>query len=307
MKRRKTKRLILILLLLVLLAGAALWLMSTQRLRTSAKNQDVALKAADSLKSAPEEVVKIQDGITSHSIAEHIYSHRGSAGIEEHSFKAYDEAIAAGSKNLELDIVMSSDRVLFVSHDINASFMTDTNANYADMTAAEIEGLRTRAGGKVLRLSEVFDKYGKDVNYLIELKTNTPAINQAFKDIIAKYKFQDVVGVQSVYADSLRVIEEDLPDMEKVLVCRTQDSVDYGLPLSYVDMLAVSYDEGLMTDENLKAARDNGKRFSAWTLNDEASIKKAIDMGLDLYFTDDTALAMSIEKDYGLKKRAEAK
>ena len=36
----------------------------------------------------------------------------------------------------------------------------------------------------------------------------------------------------------------------------------------------------------------------------EDEIKKAIDMGVDTYYTNDTALALSIEKDYGLKVRS---
>ena len=47
---------------------------------------------------------------------------------------------------------------------------------------------------------------------------------------------------------------------------------------------------------------ENGKLFSAWTLDSEETIKKAIDMGVDTYFTNDTPLALRLEREYGLEE-----
>ena len=289
--------------MLAMIAAAAIWLLHIVGESDSEDSKNLALDSKDPIVDAAKEVPGIAESVAETSVAEHIYSHRGSEGIEEHSFKAYDEAIEAGSKYIEQDVVLSSDGVLFVSHDVNASFMTDTNANYSDMTASEIESLRTRAGGKVLRLSEVFDKYGKDIKYLVELKTYNSAIIEAFENIIEKYGFEDIVIVQSEYVDSLRVIEEKYPNMQKLLVCKDQETIDVYKDMDYIDIMSVKYDAGLMTEENCKAVHEKGKIFSVWTISDESSIKKAIDMGVDTYFTNDTALAMSIEKDYGLKVR----
>ena len=52
-----------------------------------------------------------------------------------------------------------------------------------------------------------------------------------------------------------------------------------------------------MNADNLKAANDSGKKFSAWTLNTEEEIKNAIDLGVDMYFTDDSALAVRLEEE----------
>jgi glycerophosphoryl diester phosphodiesterase len=53
-----------------------------------------------------------------------------------------------------------------------------------------------------------------------------------------------------------------------------------------------------MTADNLKAAHEHDKKFSAWTLNTEDEIRSAIDLGADSYFTDDTGLAIKLEKEY---------
>lgn len=52
-----------------------------------------------------------------------------------------------------------------------------------------------------------------------------------------------------------------------------------------------------MNADNLKAAHDNSKQFSAWTLNTEEEIKNAIELGVDAYFTDDSALAVRLEEE----------
>ena len=91
--------------------------------------------------------------------------------------------------------------------------------------------------------------------------------------------------------------------MPKLLVCWSQSAFEGSVDSPFVDILSVKANAGLITEANCKLAHKNGKQFSAWTLNDEESIKRAIDLGVDSYFTNDTPLALSIERDYGIGKR----
>ena len=240
-------------------------------------------------------------------IASHVYSHRGVQGPYEHSFKAYDEAISAGSHNIEQDLVISSDGVLFVSHDLNASAMTGVSALYSSMTAKDIDSLKTYAGYKVLRLSEVFDRYGRSINYIIELKTSGSASVDAFESIVDEYGYKEIITVQSINTDVLKALDEKYPDMPKLFVCKSQQSFYDSLEMPYVDIVSVSIDRGLMTESNCEAAHEKDKLFSAWTLSMESSIRKAIGMNVDTYFTNDTPLALSLEREYGLEARSQDK
>ena len=58
-----------------------------------------------------------------------------------------------------------------------------------------------------------------------------------------------------------------------------------------------------MKEERVQLAHEHDKEFSAWTLDTESEIKSAIDMGVDSYFTNDTALAIGIEEEYGVETR----
>lgn len=304
MKKKRTL-VILILIMLVVVALLSAFIIHRGMQINEAKREE-ELKKAEELRQQEEEArIAAEKEAKEQAIASHVYSHRGSEGFYEHSFKAYDEAISAGSRNIEQDLVLSSDGVLFVAHDLNASYMTGVNAAYSSMTAEKIDSLETRAGYKVLRLSEVFDRYGESVNYVIELKTGDNNTIEAFESIVNEYGYKDIITVQSIYTDVLKILDEKYPDMPKLFVCKSQQSFNNSLEMSYVDIVSVDIDRGLMTEDNCKAAHDHNKLFSAWTLNLESSIRRAIDMNVDTYFTNDTPLALSLEREYGLEARAE--
>lgn len=306
MRTRKTLTILIIVMLLMVMAAVA-WIFHLEGSDRTAQKEDTAQAEQtvdDEQKKAEEEAAmkkKVEDDL----ITSHVYSHRGSEGPEEHSFKAYDAAIEAGSRYIEQDVVMSSDGVLYVSHDLNAVTMTGYNGMFEYISSETVDGLRTEAGNKILRLSEVFEHYGTDINYVVELKDNSDKCILEFENLVEEYGVSDVVTVQSMKASTLEVIEIKYPDMPKLFVCWNQGDFDYVLDQPYVDIISVrgTAETGIFTESNCKAAHDAGKKFSVWTLDTEDEIKKAIDMGVDTYFTNDTPLALSLEREYGLKVR----
>ena len=305
MKRRKTLITTIIVMLILVVASMA-WIIHKGKANNAAEaaEQEEAAQVEEELGKAEEEALAKQEAEEA-AVTSHVFSHRGREGSYEHTFKAYDEAIKAGSRYIEQDIVISSDGVLYVSHDENAVAMTGYNGMYEYMSSETIDGLKTEAGNKILRLSEVFDKYGDTINYVIELKANSDACIMAFENMVEEYGLSDHIIVQSRYAETLEIIENKYPDMPKLLVCWNQGVFNYGVEESYVDILSVraTVETGIWTESNCQAAHDAGKQFGVWTIDTEDEIKKAIDMGVDNYFTNETALALELERDYGLKVR----
>lgn len=302
MKKTKTSLLIAIAVMLLLIIVSAGWIIHRgNELHVARAKEDAARAQAEAQQKADEEAAAKKEAEDA-EVASHVYSHRGSAGPEEHSFKAYDAAIKAGSRYIEQDVVITSDNVLYVSHDLNAVTMTGYNGMYEYISSETVDGLTTEAGNKILRLSEVFDKYGRDINYVIELKPNSDACIEAFEKLVDEYGFSDVITVQSLYPEVLETLEEKYPDMTKLYVAWSQADFDYVVDKPYADIISVKAAAGLMTEANCEAAHENGKLFSAWTLDSEETIKKAIDMGVDTYFTNDTPLALRLEREYGLEE-----
>ena len=235
--------------------------------------------------------------------ARHVIAHRGSSGSQyEHSFKAYDEAIEVGVLYIEQDIVVSRNGTLYVSHDTNAKRMTGVNREFSDMEDSEIDGLVTHAGEKVLRLSEVFDRYGTSIDYVIELKDEGSGMVQPFIDIVRQYGFENRVSAQCFELSTLEELEKIFPEMPKMYLCKDAALLDQGYNADFVDVIAPQ--DSMMTEENVKRAHDMGKQFSSWPINSEEWIKKAIDLQVDSYFTDQVEKALTIEKEYGVMKRS---
>lgn len=303
-RKKKQLQLIAILLMLLLIAAALTWLTLRGRAMNRARTADTTKTLESAGQTVTGELGFTGDLTDTYRAAQHVYSHRGSAGENEHSFKAYDDAIAAGSIYIEQDLVLSQDGVLFVAHDLSAEPMTGASRLYSSMSAEEIDGLRTRTGEKVLRMSEVFDRYGKTVNYVIELKAYEDSrMIDSFKALVDTYGYQDIITVQCKDIHPLRTLEGIYPDMPKLYVCRSEWGFDTSINEPYIDIISVK--EWLMTEERCQIVHEKGKKFSAWPLDSEESIRNAIDIGVDTYFTNDTPLAISIEKEYGLKKRGE--
>lgn len=289
--------LIAILLMLALIAACLLWLTVRGRQLNEGDRQSTVETLETAGQTAAEELIPSDDAVKTYDAAAHVYSHRGKAGDYEHSFKAYDEAIAAGSRYIEQDLVLSADGVLFVSHDLTAAAMTGDSRAYASMNADEIDKIQTKAGDKVLRMSEVFDKYGDTVNYVIELKAYEDGrMIDAFRKLVDEYGYQDRIIVQCQDIHPLRTIKSIYPDMTELYICRSQWGFDTSINEPNIDIISVK--DWMMTSANCQTVHNHGKLFSVWTLNSEASIRNAIDMGVDTYFTDDTPLAISLEKKY---------
>jgi len=228
--------------------------------------------------------------------AKHIYSHRGASGEEvEHSFAAYNLAIQYGSKYIEQDVVTSKDGTLIVSHDLSAKRITGVNKLYAEMTDKEISHLRTADDQKILRLQDVFDAYGKSINYVIELKQNAEQTYN-FLQIMRQNKLTKHVIVQAFEIEPLDAIAIVYPEIRRLLLVETQADLDRALRYANVDIISAT--KALMNAENVALVHNFEKEMNVWTLNTDKEVKKAIQLGVDTYFTDYTGKAFLFEKMY---------
>ncbi|RXA68268.1 glycerophosphodiester phosphodiesterase [Enterococcus casseliflavus] len=225
-----------------------------------------------------------------------VYSHRGASGEEiEHTIAAYDLAILYGSKYIEQDLVTSRDNTLYVSHDLSAKRITGLDKLFSDMSDDEISDLRTENNEKILSLQNVFDRYGDTVNYVIELKENSNQ-TKLFEDIVKKNNLEDNIVVQASEIKPLQDLNKSFPSMQKLLLVKNQNELEKAVTYDVVDIVAA--EKSMMTEENVELVHGHKKLFNIWTINSTSEIKKAIDLGIDNYFTNFTAKALALENKY---------
>lgn len=229
--------------------------------------------------------------------ADHVFSHQGTAKEEpSETFAAYDLAIAYGSRYIEQDLVISADGVFYCSHDLSPEALTGEPRLFSELTSRQIDELRTSDGGqRLLKLTDVFDRYGKSVTYVIELRMSLTTI-RSFLQLVEEYGMQDHIIVQASYLWDLRQVEAVFPDMPKMILAFDPDTFDAALHEDCVDYICVATDR--FDQESCNQVHAAGKMYCVAVLNGAGGIRKAIEMGADCYFTDYTAKALVLEELY---------
>lgn len=292
-KARRTKLLIIIMLLMCVVAACGIIVMQSHNGKTAQADEPEVTEAADAADDGEETAEEAAEGTQGIADA-HVYSYFGPPGGNEFSIDAYDSAVAAGSKNIRAAMVVSSDGIAYVAEDDHSLDMTGYDGYFSGMVESQISNLTTKSGQKVLKLKDLFDKYGDSVTYIIDIKYIGSRNIEAFVKAVRLAGIEDNVIAASASLDNLSLADEYFSEMPKLYMCSDQATFSAALERDYVDTICVTKD--LMSEENLKSAHDSGKKLGASLLNSEEDISKAIGTGMDFYFTDDTELAISLEE-----------
>jgi len=156
-----------------------------------------------------------------------VIAHRGASGTRpEHTFASYDRAIELGADYIEQDLQVTSDGVLVVLHDqtLNRTARGSAENCTGNVRTKTLAQIKTCSAGqwfgpewvdqKVPTLEEVFQRYGKTVNYYIETKQPDPAdkMEEKLLALLDKYDLRTPainnwqVLIQSFSADSLKTV-----------------------------------------------------------------------------------------------------
>ena len=291
-KKRKgsSVKVVVIIVMLALCAAAAAYIMKIVRDK-SAPEPEPAEDIVTDVEQEPEEDAVPADEVKA-KLA-HIYTNSGSSSAEKYTMAAFDSAAEGGSVCLAMPVVVSGDGVAYIADDDYLYDMTGLDGYLSGMTEGQIAEVKTKGGSSLVRLSDVFEKYGTDVDYVIEIKYPNERNVMPLVEEIKKAGVADNTSVSSYYFDALERVESEFPDMPKIFLSEEEEDFNVAKGRDVVDTISV--DKKMMTEEYLSDARGSGKKFGVWTLNSEEDIRKAVDMGVDSYFTDEGALAVSIE------------
>lgn len=228
-----------------------------------------------------------------------VISSKGSAEEIEHTFAAYDLAIKYGTQYIEPDVVLSKEGTLYVSTYLSAQKLTGVNKLFSQMTDEEIDGLRisnkfTTQSLKILKLQDVFDRYKNSVNYVIDLKENVKQVPSIIK-IIKQNKLEKKIIIQSSKIEALNKLETSFPLMRKMFHVANAAELNEAVKQKHADIIGIH--KSLMSEENIQFVHQNKKQISVWTLNTSDEIQRAIQLGVDSYFTEYTGKAILFEKE----------
>ena len=203
-----------------------------------------------------------------------IIGHRGIAGSPENSVEGFEKALEAGVNAIELDVRQSGDGQLVVVHGPVVGDHAVQSTSYEEFRNAP-------DGHEVPLFEDVLKKFGKKTFLDIELK-HTGFEAEAVK-LIKKYTKPEKTMVSAFDTKSLDTVHELLPEIQLGFIYnRTQDEESrHNCP---VDVVIPQF--RLASRELIEEVHEEGLQVWAWTVNEEAEIRRLLNLGVDGLITD---------------------
>jgi glycerophosphoryl diester phosphodiesterase len=213
-----------------------------------------------------------------------VIAHRGaSAYAPEHSFAAFDLALAQGADVLELDVRLTADADLVLVHDATLLRTAGSPHAIARLTAADLAALDPAV--RPPTLDEALDRYAGATRWLVDLKHPTPATEHAVATALTTRGLQHSAVVQSFDSGALRRIRRAAPSLTVSPLLRDPPTARrlrrlgtfaaaVGIRHTHVDMPL------------LLRARACGLAVLGWTANDTHDIARLGALGVDGVITD---------------------
>jgi glycerophosphoryl diester phosphodiesterase len=267
-----------------------------------------------------------------------VHGHRGSRGTApENTIAAFKQALKAGVDYLELDMDMTADGFIVISHDkfINKEICLDSSGKKIEkdipiisLTLKELkqydcgslknpkfERQIPSPGEKIPTLNEVFELVlnstetaAKNVKFNMETKITpgepnlSPSPSDFAKAVIAivkNYNMADRVIIQSFDWRTLSEIKKIEPKIKISQLTEANYIDPEVMTFSKAEIISPSYK--WITPEYIKILHKAGKKVVPWTINEPKYWELAIKEGVDGIITDYPADLISWLKEKGLR------
>lgn len=206
-----------------------------------------------------------------------VIGHRGDPiNAPEETFESINKAFDEGADYVELDIHVSKDNVLVISHDRDLERVTGTSAIVSQHNFSELSQLTQKNGEPIHSLNQVFEHYKNNpkAKFLIETKKtkkgNPQNMEELLKQAIDQYGMQDRVMFHSFSTKSLQNEAELMPNIPRIFIAGTIKRVNFEV-LSYVT--GVNLSSKIITPEIINTMHFMGKTIYAWDEMNESPQK----------------------------------
>lgn len=213
-----------------------------------------------------------------------VIAHRGaSAYAAEHTFAAYDLALAQGADRLELDVRATADGQMVVLHDATLLRTAGDPREIDRVPLAAVTALDPAR--RPPTLDSVLDRYGSSTRWLVELKGPAQPWHLQVAEALAARGLLDRALVQSFDVLSLRRLRRQAPGLSVgPLFWRAPGAARLRSVARFATAVAVRHtavDTGL-----LRRAHGCGLGVRAWTANAPADVQRLLALGVDGVITD---------------------
>ncbi len=222
--------------------------------------------------------------------------HRGALGhAPENTIVSLEKGLELGCDLVEIDIHMTRDGELVVMHDADVSRTTDGHGHIVDMTLAEIKQLDASVrwaphyrNERVPTLAEVLAWAVGRIELCIEVKGDPlvyPGTEEKLVALLRQYDMVEKSVIISFHHTSIRRVKELEPAATTgaLLVAGVADPVAVARA-ALADSLRPNKEH--ITPEAVRQLHDAGLACHAWVINDEETLDRYVQMGIDSFGVD---------------------
>lgn len=226
-----------------------------------------------------------------------IIAHRGSTKNSlENTLESLNEAIKVGAEFAEIDVVLTKDNVVVLSHDHNLKRLTGKkeiieNLTFEKLKKYKLIDKRNSKEYNFVDLKTVLEKTSGKIKLNIELKPFRNNDKKLAEEVVKliKDKPYDVI-VSSLSPKTLREVKDLEPSISTGLILAFSYGKFYNL--KFIDFFCI--EKEIVTNELIRKIQKNGKRVYIWTTNTNDEIINAYSKGVDGIITDEVTLSKEI-------------
>ena len=221
-----------------------------------------------------------------------ISAHRGgSEEAPENTLESFSYAIGLGSSYIETDVQLSADGIPYIFHDDDLSRLLNMEVKFNSLHSDQIEKLKLFESYQIPKLETALTQFPNAL-FQIDLKTDEVAL-PAMK-VIENLNAFDRICIASFSSNRLQKVRKKFPDTclsmgpKEILKLLLASFGLYNKTI-YGDCLQVPiyhYGIKLVTRRFVKYVQSIGLKIHVWTINDENTMRKLIDLGVDGIITD---------------------
>jgi glycerophosphoryl diester phosphodiesterase len=244
-----------------------------------------------------------------------VIAHRGASKYApENTIAAFELALRQGADAVELDVWLTKDKQVVVTHD---TMLDRTTGFHGTVSSLCLDQIKTLDAGsyfapefrneKIPTLSEVLETLDKKIVINIELKHFTSfssALPEMAARIVEKHGYQEQVLFSSFNPVAILQVRRILPEIPTALLALRRSAGAFSRSTLAerfrYQALHVYYAD--ITPDLVNRLHNGGKRLHVYTLNTDLDITHGLDLDVDGIITNDPPLAMRSIAEYMTKE-----
>lgn len=222
-----------------------------------------------------------------------VIAHRGGSHLgPENRLETFKKALDLGVDGVELDIHLSADGHIMVTHDLTLKRCFDVEGKVNEMSREELQKIG------VPTLEDVIDLVDGRCLLFIEIKqpkdgTRHQGLEERLIELLQERQLGDSVVIISFYRDSVEKVEQQAPHLETgLLLSRKLGNLSEHRKELGTDYVGPRYT--LVSSEVVVEAHELGLKVSPWTVNGERDLARFLKLDLDAITTDDPDILLRL-------------